>query len=83
MRHGTTSVFAALDMPTGKIIGKCYSCHRVAEFRKFLDEIEAVPRGLDVHLVMDNYKRPLACPSHADQLLLAQSGRGLLRAHHR
>ena len=38
------------------MIGKCYPRHRAAEFRKFLDEIEAsVPRDLDVHLVMDNY----------------------------
>jgi transposase len=62
-RHGTTSLFAALDIATGKVIGKCYSRHRATEFRKFLDEIEAaVPRDLDVHLVMDNYathKTPL------------------------
>lgn len=62
-RHGTTSLFAALDIATGKVIGKCYGRHRAAEFRKFLDEIEAtVPHGLDVHLVMDNYathKTPL------------------------
>ncbi len=55
-RHGTTSLFAALDIATGRVISKCYGRHRAAEFRKFLDEIEAaVPRGLDVHLVMDNY----------------------------
>jgi transposase len=55
-RHGTTSLFAALDIATGHVIGKCYGRHRAAEFRKFLDEIEAVvPRDLDVHLVMDNY----------------------------
>ena len=55
-RHGTTSLFAALDIATGRVIGKCYGRHRAAEFRKFLDEIEAaVPRELDVHLVMDNY----------------------------
>ena len=55
-RHGTTSLFAALDIATGRIIGRCYGRHRAAEFRKFLDEIEAaVPRELDVHLVMDNY----------------------------
>lgn len=62
-RHGTTSLFAALDIATGKVIGKCYGRHRAAEFRKFLDEIEAaVPRDLNVHLVMDNYathKTPL------------------------
>jgi transposase len=55
-RHGTTSLFAALDIATGRVIGKCYGRHRTAEFRKFLDEIEAaVPPDLDVHLVMDNY----------------------------
>jgi transposase len=55
-RHGTTSLFAALDIATGRVIGRCYGRHRAAEFRKFLDEIEAaVPRELDVHLVMDNY----------------------------
>jgi len=62
-RHGTTSLFVALDIATGRVIGKCYGRHRAAEFRKFLDEIEAaVPRQLDVHLVMDNYathKTPL------------------------
>jgi transposase len=55
-RHGVTSLFAALDIATGRIIGKCYRRHRSKEFRRFLDEIEkAVPEGLDVHLVMDNY----------------------------
>src|ERR1700752_4247202 len=62
-RHGTTSLFAALDIATGRVIGKCYGRHRAAEYRKFLDEIEAaVPDELDVHLVMDNYathKTPL------------------------
>ena len=55
-RHGTTSLFAALDVASGRVIGKCYPRHRAVEFRKFLDEIEAaVPRDLNVHLVMDNY----------------------------
>ncbi|MFI4936763.1 MAG: IS630 family transposase, partial [Caulobacterales bacterium] len=55
-RHGVTSLFAALDIATGKVIGQCFPRHRAAEFRKFLDEIEAsVPTDLDVHLVMDNY----------------------------
>jgi transposase len=55
-RHGTTSLFAALDIATGRVIGKCFPRHRAAEFRKFLEEIEAnVPADLDVHLVMDNY----------------------------
>ena len=62
-RHGTTSLFAALDIATGRVIGKCYPRHRAIEFRKFLDEIEAaVPADLDVHLIIDNYathKTPL------------------------
>jgi transposase len=62
-RHGTTSLFAALDIATGRVIGKCYARHRAIEFRKFLDAIEAaVPADLDVHLVIDNYathKAPL------------------------
>jgi transposase len=62
-RHGVTSLFAALDIATGRVIGKCYPRHRAAEFRKFLDQIEAnVPDDLDVHLVMDNnatHKTPL------------------------
>ena len=55
-RHGTTSLFAALDIATGRVIGECYPRHRATEFRRFLDRIEAlVPGDLDVHLVMDNY----------------------------
>jgi len=56
VRHGTTSLFAALDAATGRVIGKCFEQHRAVEFKKFLAEIEAnVPDGLDVHIVMDNY----------------------------
>ena len=62
-RHGVISLFAALDIATGRVIGKCYARHRATEFRKFLDQIEAnVPADLDIHLVMDNYathKTPL------------------------
>jgi transposase len=62
-RHGTTSLFAALDVATGRILGQLHRRHRSVEFRKFLDLIdEAVPRELDVHLVIDNYsthKSPL------------------------
>jgi len=55
-RHGTTSLFAALDIATGKVIGRCFKHHRAKEFLKFLREIDAdVPEDLDVHLVMDNY----------------------------
>ena len=56
LRHGTTTLFAALDARTGKVIGELHRRHRSAEFRKFLDTIEAnVPRQLEVHLIMDNY----------------------------
>jgi transposase len=56
VRHGTTSLFAALDAASGFVIGKCYKRHRAVEFLKFLKEIDAkVPEGLDVHIVMDNY----------------------------
>lgn len=55
-RHGTTSLFAALNVATGNVIGKTYRRHRAAEFKRFLDEIDrAVPADFDVHLVMDNY----------------------------
>jgi transposase len=55
-RHGTTSLFAALDTKTGKLIGQLHRRHRAVEFRKFLDLIEAnVPAANDVHLIMDNY----------------------------
>jgi transposase len=55
VRHGTTSLFAALDVKTGKVIGECRRRHRAVEFRQFLDTIEAtVPADLDVHLVLDN-----------------------------
>uniref|UniRef100_UPI0034562B53 IS630 family transposase n=1 Tax=Aquibaculum sediminis TaxID=3231907 RepID=UPI0034562B53 len=47
---------AALDIATGKVIGRCLPRHRAVEFRKFLDQIEAnLPPDLEVHLVMDNY----------------------------
>ena len=55
-RHGTTSLFAALDVKTGKVIGELHRRHRSAEFRRFLDTIDQnVPACLDVHLIMDNY----------------------------
>ena len=55
-RHGTTSLFAALDVKTGQVMGACHRRHRSVEFRKFLDQIDAaVPLDLDVHLVLDNY----------------------------
>ena len=55
-RHGTTSLFAALNAATGAVIGRCYRRHRAVEFRKFLTIIDkSVPDDLDVHLVLDNY----------------------------
>jgi len=55
-RHGTTSLFAALDAKTGKVLGGLHHRHRSVEFRKFLDAIDAAaPVGLDVHLILDNY----------------------------
>ena len=55
-RHGTTSLFAALDTATGSVIGKCYRRHRAREFLDFLKVIDRnVPDGLDIHIVMDNY----------------------------
>lgn len=62
-RHGITSLFAAFDIATGKVIGETHREHRSVEFKSFLNRIEReVPEDLDVHLVMDNYgthKTPL------------------------
>jgi transposase len=62
-RHGTTSLFAALDVKAGTVLGECHRRHRSVEFRQFLDSIDtAVPADLDVHLILDNYgthKTPL------------------------
>tara|TARA_R110002072_G_scaffold291112_1_gene459079 strand:+ start:115 stop:1224 length:1110 start_codon:yes stop_codon:yes gene_type:complete len=56
IRHGTTSLFAALDVASGFVIGKCYKRHRAKEFLDFLKQIDAhVPDGLDIHIIMDNY----------------------------
>ena len=55
-RHGTTTLFAALDVLTGKVIGKCFARHRHDEFLRFLRTIDtSVPRKLQVHLIVDNY----------------------------
>jgi transposase len=54
-RHGTTDLFAALDVKAGTVIGRCQGRHRSAEFRAFLDTVEAsVPADLEVHVVLDN-----------------------------
>ncbi len=55
-RHGTTSLFAALDVASGRVIGECHRRHRAVEFRAFLDTIDGkVPADLDVHVILDNY----------------------------
>jgi transposase len=55
-RHGTTTLFAALEATSGKVIGEFHQRHRATEFRKFLDTIEgAVPEKFHVHLILDNY----------------------------
>jgi DDE superfamily endonuclease len=57
-RHGTTSLFAALDAKTGKVLGDLHRRHRSVEFRKFLVEIEAaVPAGPEVHLIVGQLDR--------------------------
>jgi transposase len=55
-RHGTTSLFAALDVTTGKVIGACKKRHWSREFIQFLTKIDAeTPKDLDLHLILDNY----------------------------
>ena len=54
-RHGTSSLFAALNTTTGKVIRSLHARHRAIEFKKFLVKIDkAVPAELDVHLILDN-----------------------------
>ena len=58
VRNGTTSLFAALNVATGRVIGKCYRRHRQQEFLKFLNETDAqIERepGVEIHLILDNY----------------------------
>jgi transposase len=62
-RHGTTSLFAALDVATGQVIGETHRRHRSVEFRSFLQRIDTeVPEDLEIHVILDNYgthKTPL------------------------
>ena len=65
-RHGTTSLFAALDMASGKIITKMTAQHRSEEFRAFLNKInQNVPKNLDVHVILDNYSTHKTPEVHA------------------
>lgn len=92
-RRGTTQLLAGLEIVTRGVIGKCNGRHRAAEFRKFVDEIEAtVQRELDVQIVMDNYvthktpliqrwfgqKTALARAPDPDRFFMAQPSRALL-----
>ena len=94
VRHGTSSLYAALDLATGKVIGSLHSRHRAQEFLAFLKKIDAeVPADLDCHVVLDNasthktpaVKRWLTSTSairaalHPDQLIVAQPRRTLVR----
>ena len=55
-RHGTTALFAALDVKTGNVIGALHRRHRAIEFEKFLKRIDTeTPADLDIHLILDNY----------------------------
>ena len=55
IRHGTTTLFAALDVATGEALTQCMPRHRLQEFLGFLRQIEkSVPADLDVHLIVDN-----------------------------
>jgi transposase len=55
-RHGTTTLFATLDVLTGKVIGKCFKRHRHQEFLRFLRLIDTqIPRKLQIHMICDNY----------------------------
>src|SRR3954453_11423721 len=58
VRHGTTSLFAALNVASGQVIGKCHRRHRHQEFVKFLDHLDATlarEPGVSIHIVLDNY----------------------------
>jgi len=73
VRHGTTTLFAALDIASGTVFTECKARHRHQEFLEFLKRIDqAVPEQLDVHLIVDNY----ATHKHAKvRLWLAQRPR--------
>ena len=97
VRHGTTSLFAALDIASGFVIGKCYKRHRAAEFLDFLKQIDVrVPEGLDIHIIMDKLRHSqngcyqnlvgataaLPCALHPNISVVDQSGRALVRRTH-
>jgi transposase len=92
-RHGTTTLFAALNVLDGKVIGECIPRHRNQEFLKFLRQLNrSFPPELDLHLILDNYGThthpnvtawlvkhpPVHPPLHADQRLVVELGRALV-----
>ena len=94
IRHGTTTLFAALDIATGKVVARCHKRHRHQEWLSFLRVIDReTPAELDVHIVCDKLRHPQAHERprlarqeeavphalHADLRLLAESGRALVR----
>ena len=89
-RHGTTTLFAALNMLDGTVIGECMPRHRHREFLRFLKLIDkSTPAHLDPHLIVDRGGQALAqiaqalpSPLHSDVVVLAQYGRALLRRDH-
>ena len=55
-RNGTTTLFAAIELAQGKVVGQCYARHRHQEFLKFLKRLDAeFPKGIKLHMVLDNY----------------------------
>ena len=96
VRHGTTTLFAALEIATGKVTGLCKQRHRHQEFLAFLKHVARAYPDVELHLVMDNYaahkrrRGPRLAggepadprPLHPDLRILAEPGRGLVR-HHR
>lgn len=96
-RHGTTTLFAALEVGTGQVITQCKPRHRHQEFLAFLRHLDrSVPAPLELHLIIDNYAThkqpqgsrlaratpPLPRSLHSDFCFLAKSGRTLVRPHH-
>ena len=94
-RHGTTSLFAALEVATRKVVDACYTRHRHQEFVKFLRQVAKAYPLVTLHIVCDNYathkhenvqkwlrRQAHHVALHADLGQLAESGRGVLHRHH-
>ena len=83
VRHGTTTLFAALQVATGEGIARCAKRHRHQQYRTFLRLLDKeVPAALEIHLVVDNYTTPKHAKVRAldaDLGVLDQPGRALVR----